>query len=87
MSETRQRVSAPLSSTSPSAQRSLNSTPAPESGGSILDCWRDIPISPTTDQNKTPPNSSESWDASLNSPPPKPAHNYPNLSLGSREWL
>src|SRR5450755_2045332 len=33
------------------------------------------------------PDSSESWDASLNSPPPKSAHNYPNLSFDSREWL
>ena len=43
-------------------------------------------LAPATGQNKTP-QTTEYGALGLNSPPPKSAHNYPNLPLGSGEWL
>jgi hypothetical protein len=39
-----------------------------------------------SNKNEGAPDSLESWDAQLNSPPPKSAHNYLTIRPASWEW-
>src|SRR6266550_2473232 len=62
-------------------------TPDPHDSASDLPNFADGIGHRRSDKKQNAPNSFESWNARLNSPPPKTAHNQPNGSGGGCEWL